>query len=256
MAFEELIINYQTAPTVPPPYSFACSVILRQANDRLDVSLSQNYTDREELEEEEITAEGFTLNDDFAWNGSLPSIWLNEINALFLETKWEDHWNEDGESPYLELSVKAAEKDTRIVFPADPTAWDYLLNELMQATFEAAEKENPFHLTYCQIEKGHRNQTEIEASFVLRKVQVHIGQQKPKPLSWEVLREIFNLIYHQADFISENGTPERPEKPGSYISAGDGLWYKLGEGIINVNPRNKATQNIKELFERLQTERR
>lgn len=255
MAFDELIINYQTAPTVPPPYSFVCSVILKPGPKSLGIDFSQNYTDRDELDEEEITAEGFTLNDDFAWSGTLPEVWLSQFKALYSDTKWEHAPPEDGESPYVEVAAKNnGEAIADLLFPADITNWDYLLNEVMQATFEASEKENPFHMEFLDHQGGQKTHILVEASFVLRKVHVQSGEKKPVSWRWEVLREIFDLIYHQADFISENGLPNRPDAPGSYITAGDGLWYKLDEGIVNVSPKNRATKNIKELFERLKRE--
>lgn len=250
MAFQELTINYHTSDIVPPPYSFACSVVASPGKNELNISFSQNYTDRNELDEDEIQAEGFTLNDDFSWSGTLPQIWLSQLSDLVGKSTFKNAPVQDSDSAYIEISTKGP-KTVDTGFPKNSADWDYAMNELIQAVLEAGGKENPFLLEYLEIQNGKSKLVKVEASFVLKKVNISTDKKGLTPWRWEILNEIFDLIYNQTDFISELALPNKPKNDGQFICSGDSLWYELGQGVIDVNPKSRAIKNIKTLFEDL-----
>lgn len=57
---KKIIAQYQTIQ-LPPPYSFDYQLIISPKADGLEVDFKLHYTDRDELSEEEILDEGFTM---------------------------------------------------------------------------------------------------------------------------------------------------------------------------------------------------
>src|SRR5688572_9901646 len=102
--FTGLVLEYDSG-IVPPPYSHVFRLMLDWSNGDLDVVLDLHYTDREDLTNEEILDEGFTLNDDYSYKGTLNTVWIKPLQQLFDKSKWTNREIEEGG-----ITVSALEK--------------------------------------------------------------------------------------------------------------------------------------------------
>jgi hypothetical protein len=61
---------------------------------------------------------------------------------------------------------------------------------------------------------------------------------------------VMDTVY-KAEFIEENATDSKPSKSGSYISAGDGLWYQIGVAVVEPTAKSKELPKIEAMFQSL-----
>lgn len=248
-AFDSLTCEYDTG-TVPPPFCHRYKIkITRSKSQVLQIDLKLEYYDRDEINEEEIFDEGFTLEDDFVWKGILPEIWEKEITEKLNSTSWRKKLtaSQDGS----EFIIKLVNKDkTEILQPADTRAWENFCQEIIQAVFELGKKEAPLFISYVyKLSKHHKEQVDFEYSFSTRKIRITNPGNKQKSLEWVegrlLLKHIFSL-----DYVPEDGLEDIPIKQGNYISPGDGLWYELSQ---KNNAGNSTNEKIKKLVNTLNT---
>ncbi len=227
-------ISYFT-PDLPPPYAY--NYLLTAAIDKegLKVKFRLEYIDREELEEEEILAEGFTLDDDFSFEGNLPVVWKNELLTQLDKTSF---LKGNPEQYPIHLKLKTA-GETYEGYPSDYNNWEYFLQELVQGIFEAGMKERPLELYFRSID--HKRQQEaitLKASFLSRtavRSTENSGKTTDSTISFKELKKILKAVY-MPDYIQEKAQTKSPEKPGKYINPGDGLWYEFGKSLLNPDP--------------------
>jgi hypothetical protein len=246
---KEIIIKYQTAAIVPAPYAYYYTLkSIGSETGGLIVDFVLNYLDRDSITEEEILDEGFSMEDDLTWKGELPMVWARELKSLLKNSQLV----EDGEESELEEYIgieRTFEGKSESLFPAKKKAWSYFLQELMQAIFEAAGRENAFELDYLQIKEGKETALKLKASFISKLFSVHAGKEM-KMLEWGFLEDCMKTIF-QADFVTELALESRPKLDGLYLSPGDGFWYKSGESLQNPSPRSKVLNEIESFFSNL-----
>ena len=223
----KVIVSYQTLQ-LPPPYSFAYTLDINIDNDQVVVSFEQEYLNRESLTEEEILNEGFTLDDNFTWKGTLGKVWADYLGKLFEDVNLQDVSSDDG------LYIHMAVGNGKPGMVMDTDFWDYELQEIVQAVYEASKKESKLHLDFVFIEDGDKSEITLDASFEDRKARID-GDQ---PVIWDDLRKIMSLAYNEE---YDDGSSKKPST--------DGLWVDFdGEGQYYQVSSKSATQELVDLL--------
>jgi len=248
-AFDQLVCQFDTR-TLPPPFCFRYKIIIaKTAHGPLKIKLNLEYYDREELNEEEIFDEGYTLEDNFSWQGELPDVWEEEIKRKLQSTNWKKKYSTVKNGSEFKLSI--GEKDqVEDLYPAEPKIWENFCQEIIQAVFELGKKEAPLFISYVnKISNSHENEVNFKFFFSDRTIQISGQKHSGKSLPWEEGQKLLKYIY-KIDYLPENGYEKIPKKPGNYISPGDSLWYKLD---LKNNKGNTPNQTISKLVETLNT---
>lgn len=237
--------EYSNYPS-PPPFLYHYTISLQFEKEKNHVQFELKYLDRDELDEEEIYEEGFSLNDDYQWEGFLPDVWIQEIKELLQKTNTSK--GENNSNIHLELEADGKQDSFT---PSNYEKWDYLLQELVQAIYEISQKENPLEIQYKEIQAG-KNDIDISltASFALRKAELRKSfdpKDKVKELSWPKLKNLLSIIY-LPDYDYEAATDKSPTKPGKYLATGEGLWFKFGKAIINPGKTNDVLKKIEDIL--------
>lgn len=228
----EVDIRYQTR-SLPPPYSYQYTLELRSEDQAVRVRLDWKYTDRDELTDEEIEEEGFSANDDFFWQGTLPVVWGAALHDLLRETRWVSETANDGS--FLSVTVSEPSGEVTGGSPHDQAEWEYFLQEVVQAVYEAAQRERPLQLAYLSFAGGKPVELRWEASFLQRRftlTPVLNDQPQEQPLPWQQLRPLLEAWY-VPDYYSEKAEAGLPRHAGEYVDPGDGRWYQLGKAATN-----------------------
>ncbi|GAB4234389.1 MAG: hypothetical protein Tsb0034_07980 [Ekhidna sp.] len=203
-----ILISYQTQ-SIPPPYAYAATLSIALDNSKkVELDFQMEYLGREELNMEEIIAEGFSSDDDFSWKGTLGNNWHSTLTAL-------PHWdlgNDPLEEHYIHISID----DEKEGFPVSGEDALLLVQELMQAGFEAAGKEAPLTISLAD-EKG--NVDSLLWEFAKRTVSIN----KQSFNQWTAFQRVMSSIY---SFDFQNMKFSSKKKALS-INPGDG-WYELG----------------------------
>jgi hypothetical protein len=218
------IIRFQTAPVVPAPYANFQTIKLHLiSEDDLTVDFSIKYTDREDLEEEEILEEGFTMDDDFTWKGGLPANWIKEFNEIYSSSKIIRQREEKEFEDFVEIEIE--ENDKRVtVYPVDKERWDY--------------------------DAEPKSEVALKASFATKIFTMSENNGPLKKLDWGFLQKVMDTVY-RAEFVYDNASDKKPAKKGKYLYIGDQLWYQLGVAVVETTAKSKDLQMIESLFSKL-----
>ncbi|MEM0940925.1 MAG: hypothetical protein AAF600_08555 [Bacteroidota bacterium] len=133
-----LEIAYQTQ-NIPAPFAYE-ALFKIDLTLNVQVSFELNYLGRDELTDDEIINEGFSLNDDFSWQGNLGSNW----KYLLSRFKNFNYQKKPNENFYIYVLIDGKEKG----FPDLKN--DLLLQELMQGVFESSVKEDALMLKFYE----------------------------------------------------------------------------------------------------------
>lgn len=244
-------IHYQTL-LLPPPYSYRYALVLQPGNGAMRIRLEWEYTDREELTEEEITEEGSSSNDDFVWEGTLPKVWTAALEDLLQTTQWVPENN--SESSSLQVTVTKSSEHMTTGSPHNHSDWEYFLQEAVQAVYEAAKREDPLRLAYLHLKKGSES-TELrwEASFLTRTlslVRISDSKQQHRQVPWPLLQPLLQKWY-VPDYYSEKAEADVPYLPGEYVDPGDGYWYQFGKAVSNPG-KSDAIAHLRAAIDRFQ----
>ncbi|GLU53753.1 hypothetical protein [Dyadobacter frigoris] len=244
------IIRYQTAPVVPAPFAnFQTMKLQLVSEDDLSVDFSIKYTDREDLEEDEILDEGFTMDDDFSWKGAVPANWIKEFEKIYTSSKIIRQREEKEFEDFVEIEIE--ENDKRVtVYPVDKERWVYFLQEFMQAILETSGRELPFELTYLDLDAEPASEVALKASFATKIFTMSENGGSAKLLDWGFLQKVMDTVY-RAEFVYDNASETKPKKGGKYIYTGDQLWYQLGVAVVETTAKSKDLQMIESLFSKL-----
>lgn len=246
-SFTSLIISFDTGP-VPPPFCHKYSITVSKDESGLQCSLNLEYYDRDEITEEEVFDEGFSLDDDFQWEGPLPGLWENELKSKLSGTNWTKKIDtEDGST----ISVKISESGkSELLYPADSRVWEVFAQEIIQAIFELGEKEMPLKIEYLHVgDKNQKKGLSLNYSFARREVTVLTTSSDTKAIDWKEGQKLMQYIYF-FDFMPEGASDKVPNFPGDYINPGDGLWYVLGDelqGHLAIK-KSKLIKTLKSYF--------
>ncbi len=221
-------VTYETQ-NLPAPFSFEIKAVLQREKD-LKVEFHLKYTDRDELDEEEILDEGFTGDDNIEWQGNLPDVWTASADALLEKTTWTKKV-----SPISQSNITVFIDKVSQGHPANADKWEYWLQELQQAGMEADNIEKPLEIDY---QKGN-TKIAIKASFVNRtaSIQDFTEAAVEKPLEWSLLRKFLKHIY-QAEFIPGEAVKQPDAGGDPFLNLGGGQWYNLQKANLHL-PKKK-----------------
>jgi hypothetical protein len=227
-------LKYQTADNIPAPFAHAIEIngtIQTIGTQNLELSFELTYLDREEFTEDELLDEGFSLNDNFSWNGTLPKIWsdvvfgnLKSAKELFIKSleSHQEFWQVDFEG--------------KSFYPENTDGFKYLIEELQQAVYETAGKEAMLKLTYLKNQSGENIEVEVSASFVERKLRhartnLKDASTETKILPWDELNFILKNTF-SGEFEADFALSKKPSHKGLFLNAGDELWYEVGKSLL------------------------
>lgn len=251
MIWNQIIYKFQTAMVIPAPHAHFYTLRLTAANGKnLTAELELTYTDREELDQQEIFDEGFTGNDDLQWKGSLPDVWIDIITQSLkkLPGKISSFEGDNENDDFQELFIETPDRDIVVEHPKDLRNWNYTAQEVIQAIFEAAGKEMPFEMDYIHIQASGTKKLQFNASFLKRQFTVtDLTTKKVQTIGWNQLQTFLETIF-AADFRPDLITNSMPKQPGYYLRSGDDLWYELGISILDPNGGTKAIKKIERLL--------
>jgi hypothetical protein len=253
----KLDVFFDAGENVPPPFHSAYHLELSLKPDALLVHFDLRYLHREELSEEEILDEGFTLQDDWSWEGALPKVWRDALEEQLRKSLWPNKPKEPQEGePILELQLLSQAGE--VLFsgtPADVPMWEYFLQELIQAAYEVAEKEAPLQLHYKEILPSKKQiNIWLSASFARREAtawQEGLEREKEKAIDWQVLKKVMKTVY-LPEYHYDDATDGEPKKAGKYLETGDGIWYEFGKSLKEAGATTSSLARLeaalKELF--------
>lgn len=252
-------VHFETSEHVPPPYYNTYNLEVKPGEEGTPASYEIKYLHREELSEEEIFEEGFTLEDDWQWKGNLPENWKEALKSQISKQSWPKKPEKPDPNDAI-LNISLLDSQGNKLFdgqPADLSSWEYFLQELIQAIYETGEREAPFLLHYREIASGQEQlDIMLEASFAHREItarRLSGGKEEDtsKP-EWKKLKQLMKLIY-LPDYDYDSAKVQEPKKRGKYLSSGEGLWFKFGESLTEPdkksNSLDRLEQELKSLFE-------
>ena len=234
-ALLNLTVHYETL-TFPPPFSYRYTLKVRWQSKALSVDYHLEYTGREEISEEDILEEGFTLDDDFRWQGTLPSVWRQALEEIIDRTPTLSKQSLDAYEHSLVLTLQYAAQQQH-GWPRNAPEWEYCLQELIQAIYEASQRERPLEIRYLN-NIGHPQLVLVQASFLYRRLTVETRgpQKKTRQVEWKQLEPLLKAVYkldYNPDQSGAAMVDNMPKRPGRYIDPGEGRWYLLGQQAKN-----------------------
>ena len=241
MSFKTLQIRYQTGRSLPAPYAYFYTLTLTTLVGELGVDLAITYPNRDDIDDDELMAEGFTRDDDFSWTGRLPKTWLETVTNLAGKTRLlpvdEDQLGEDDD--FWDVQPEADNGPVKHGRPQPTDDWQYLMQELIQAVYEVAGRERPFELAYWHVNPpGSPEEMRLTASFADRTVRVLTKQnqrESTRILPWPRLQRVMSAVYAR-DYDPDDAQPKRPRQAGHWLNLGGEEWYDVGQfaGVIAV----------------------
>lgn len=233
MSFSSLQIRYQTARSLPAPYAYFLTLTARPSSDRtVGIDLAITYPDRDDIADDELIAEGYTRDDDYSWEGQLPEAWLMSLTDLIakirLQPSNEDDLGDDDD--FWDVAISTS-NGNRHGSPQQTDEWQYLLQELIQATYEVSGRERPFELTYLHGSSMDEVEVQVTASFAKRSVtvlRIQNRQQSSQTMPWETLQKLMSQVYAH-EFNPDEAQTKRPDRVGHWLKLGPAEWYNINK---------------------------
>ena len=164
-SFDKISLQYDTG-AIPPPFCHRYNVsFILDEDGKYTSSLKLEYYDREEITEEEIYDEGFSMEDDFTWEGTLPDIWSEEIIKKIKSSSWKKKAKSGRNSEFIVKVENHNQSET--LQPADARQWEVFGQEIIQAVFELSKKEAPLFISFVT-KKTKQEIKQVGLSFHLQ----------------------------------------------------------------------------------------
>lgn len=233
MSFQRLQIRYQTARSLPAPYAYFYTLTAKLSGaSELQVDLTITYPDRDDIDDDELIAEGFTREDDLTWSGRLPKNWLNTLDNLARATRLqpldEETLGEDDD--FWEITIENDNGIKKQGIPQNADDWQYTVQELIQAIYERMNRERPFELTYLDNSTGaETSERRITASFSERSIRflsIQNKREQSRALPWSTLQQIMSKVYEH-EFDPDKTQLKRPARSGQWLNLGSEEWYDI-----------------------------
>ncbi|GAB2569060.1 hypothetical protein [Spirosoma areae] len=244
MSFKHLQIRYQTARSLPAPYAYFYTLTAEAVGREIQVDLAITYPDRDDIDDDELIAEGYTRDDDFSWSGRLPGAWLDTLTQLVSKTRLqpldEDALGEDDD--FWAIMLDSGGKEPKQGRPQQADDWQYTVQELMQAAYESIGRERPFDLTYLSLSQQNEFNLHLTASFAERSVTVvniQSGRERTRTLPWASLQRLMRQVYEH-EYDPNDAQLKRPKRAGNWLNLGGEEWY-------DVRPFRKLVSLLNEL---------
>ncbi|MDP5121749.1 MAG: hypothetical protein NWQ46_09155, partial [Spirosomaceae bacterium] len=217
-------IFFQTAESIPPPYANEVKIAGDANGESISVSFEQTYLQRDELDDEEIIDEGFSLEDDMTWNGEMNAAWAVEFQKVSESIKG---YTTASNSAHDDISV---EIEGEKFAPKNVDALKRFIEQLQQAIFEFEKREAPLSIIIKNITKTEESETSLNASFLERTYVQTINNQTINQ-HWNQLDEHLKLIF-AGDYIYEKASNKIPSKKGLYVNLGNEWWFEVGKSLL------------------------
>ena len=233
MSVKSIQIRYQTARSLPGPYAYFYTLTCKPvASNALQVDLAIIYPDRDDIDDDELIAEGFTRDDDYSWSGRLPRTWLDVVINLINKTRLHP-LNEDalGENDdFWDFAIETDGAPLKQGVPKNADDWQYLVQELIQGTYESIGRERPFTLTYVDASSRQGDvELHLTAAFAERTVKlvrIQDRNERTQTLPWSTLQQVMSQVYEH-DFPPEDAQLKRPKRDGKWLNLGTEEWYDV-----------------------------
>ncbi len=238
-----LELNYDSG-IIPPPYAHIFKLSIDFGDAELASTLDLMYTDRDELTEEDILNEGFTMDDDFHFEGRVNKVWDKPLRGLFEKTRWANSNNiqEGG----IEMKARDQSGKLHVGTPANQQDWQFLAQDIIQAIYEEAKREAPLQIRYLTITSEATSNIHITMHFSQRKVSLKINDKAIEG-NWEETKTLLTHIF-LPDYDYNAAKEKTPTKRGQYIETGDGFWHDVNNGLMNIDDSFDAVNKIKSSF--------
>ncbi len=251
-SFRQLTIHFETSAQLPPPYSYQYTLVLAPAAEMLQVDLKLLYTHRDELDADEIEAEGFTDNDDYQWKGDLEKIWRDELEKLLSKTRISKGILFDDDQDFLTLSQQTDQLEKGQ--PDNLNDWYYFAQELLQAIYETSGKERPFELHIMDVTAQGTVEAIITASFRTRSAQIKRvvdgGKSSLRFYPWHELPHLMEVLY-APNWLSDAASAQKPKRNGLYFNPGDEMWYEYNRQIVEPGKGAGTLPKLKNVIAKL-----
>jgi hypothetical protein len=240
-----ITFEYNTGP-IPPPFCHKYKIVVsKNEPDKYKIDLNLNYYDREEITEDEIYDEGFTMDDDYSWKGDLPLVWGQEIEEKINSGNWKKKPSRTTNGSEFTIKI-VQDKQSEILQPASIRVWEMFVQEIIQAVFELSKREAPLQISFIS-GNSTSQKTDFIFSFANRNAVRESPQQGKNSMDWIEGQKLLKYIF-AFDYLPENGFEKSPAEKSNYISPGDGLWYKLAP---NAHTNEDTIVQIERLIETL-----
>jgi hypothetical protein len=246
-ALQRLEVRFETAAYIPPPFCYYHHLVLsRQDTGHCHVTFEWIYHHREEISAQELAAEGFTGDEDFSWQGTVPELLYAAMQGQFSQTRLHaepQEWPQ--EVDYLVLIAETADGKSWEGVPEQAAQWAYLLEEVIQGIYELSGKEAPLMLGYIERAGQHTTALEMEISFSMRQARL---KGKPTAVTdWKAIQVFLRTLF-SLDFLPEQALSKRPSGEGWFVSPGDGAWYAPEKDRLLSSQEKKAIQQMRHFF--------
>jgi hypothetical protein len=228
-------LYYHTGEHTPPPFCFEVIASFEYSPNALEVDFAINYTHRDDLSPDEIEAEGFTTNDDYAWKGQLHQNW-QEYLVKFVEKTLP------GDNEELPNFTIWQGHDTYCL--QNEAQAENFVQELIQAVLETAKVEKHWSVTLLKVDGNNRQ--ELDFSIFFAKREALLSNQLP--ITWPDAKRIMQAIY-QCDVVDDQLRQSQPTDGGTFLSFEPGYWFKLGQGIVSPYGNRRQLKKLEGLLE-------
>jgi hypothetical protein len=210
----------------------------------LRAEMELDYLYRDQLSEDEILAEGFSLEASYRWQGELPQPWVQElVHLLKKKVPRSDHPLDPDQE-----RMEAALGGEAFAFEDQDSSMKF--QELKQALLEVIEIERPFEAHFKIQTDALKTSGSLHASFYKRAVYFTQANGQTQTLAWKAFLQLLNIIY-KADFLPELAETKAPKKEGIFMEFGDEMWYELGKSIVNPHRKSALVKEIEVAVTRL-----
>jgi len=244
------ILYYESPQDVPAPYHFESKIEIDfEGNQKASIDVNVQYIDREDFSKEDLMAEGLQVENQWAWKGELPTIWVSILqerlnNYIAGEASPKSH------EPFICFET---EKGQTFKPKQKLEKEDVFLQEFMQAILELAEKEFPLYLgfQFNHLDKGWIL-IEGEMSFASRKFNfIENGKEEQvKEVNFDAIQALMNDLFI-GEFIADKAQESLKNKETFAVFPGDGLWYTAGNSWKKPNGNYQYFVNLEDTLNEL-----
>lgn len=222
---KSLILRFQTSALIPAPYAHAIEVTFSMVQPNLEYKFDLEYLDRDQLTEEEILEEGFSVDDNRTLSGELPAVWKEQLENLIIKTEktYPQELEDDQEFWDIEIGKEN-------FYPKNTKHWKEFIEELQQAVIEQNKLENPLQITVIRADNETQKEYKIRGNFEHKSLTIE-SLEKQTQLPWTKLKPLLKDFY-SAEFDYEKATEKLPKKTGLFINFGDEYWFELGKSYL------------------------
>ena len=204
---------------MPAPYCYRFTLEI-EPGEETTVFFSVQYYGREDLDLEEIMAEGFSENDDFEWEGVAPTHWKDEIMRQVSATV------EGKSSGGVQIEVTSNDKQ-QFRKPKSVDEFEFFVQELIQAIYEVSGKQPSLVLRILKnTADGKREEYKLSISFFERKALLSGANSAGQEVEWRKAQKALEKVFQ---FDLAPVSDKIPKKEGVFIEPGEGLWYRVAE---------------------------